>query len=141
MTRSQQIAAFLGPTLIVLAVSEAKNLQIWQTASPPLTYLAGMLWFLGGLSLVRSHNRWSADWTVSITLVGWFFLIGGLFRLLFPDVQRGTENTPAIGIYALDVALLALGALMTFKAFGPPGVRRLAVPARRVSRAVAGPDR
>jgi hypothetical protein len=117
MTQSRQIAAFLGPVLIVLAVSEAKNLQIWAAGIPPLTYLAGLLWFLGGLAIVSLHNRWSASWPVAITLVGWFFLLGGLFRLLFPDVQQGNQNTPAAGAYALDAVLFALGVLMTFKAY------------------------
>ncbi|HET7702520.1 MAG TPA: hypothetical protein VFK35_03915 [Candidatus Limnocylindrales bacterium] len=121
MTRSRQIAAFLGPVLIVLAASEAKNLQIWAAGNPPLTYLAGLLWFLGGLAIVRLHNRWSTGWPVSITLVGWFFLLGGLFRLFLPEAQQGNENTPATATYVLDVVLLALGVLMTAKASWPRG--------------------
>jgi len=123
MTRSRQIAGFLGPTVIVLAISEAKNVQIWETGIAPLTYLAGLLWFLGGLAVVRLHNRWSMDWPVAITLVGWFFLVGGVFRMLFPEAQQGNQNTPAIAIYAIDVVLLALGALMTLNAIRPRQVR------------------
>lgn len=123
MTRSKQIAGFLGPTLIVVALSEAKNLRIWEVGVAPLTYLAGLLWFLGGLAIVSLHNRWSTGWPVAITLVGWFFLLGGLFRLLFPDVQQGNLNTPAAGAYALDAVLLVLGVLMTFKAYWPRGER------------------
>lgn len=119
LTRSQQIAGYLGPTVMVIAVSEAKNLQIWATGNPPLTYLAGLLWFLGGLTVVRLHNRWSTKWPVAITLVGWFFLIGGLLRLFFPEAQQGNQNTPTVGTYVLDVVLLALGALMTLQAYRP----------------------
>ena len=118
MTRSRQIAGFLGPTVIVLAISEAKNVQIWETGIAPLTYLAGLLWFLGGLAVVRLHNRWSMDWPVAITLVGWFFLVGGVFRMLFPEAQQGNQNTPAIAIYSIDVVLLGLGVLMTVRALG-----------------------
>ena len=117
MTRSEQIAGFLGPTLLVIALSEAKNLHIWEAGDAPLTYLAGLVWFLGGLAIVRLHNRWSTGWPVAITIVGWFLLLGGLFRLLFPDAQQGNQNTPAVGAYALDGVLLALGVLMTFKAY------------------------
>lgn len=123
MTRSRQIAAFLGPVLIVLAVSEAKNLQIWAVGMAPVTYLAGLLWFLGGLAIVSLHNRWSAGWPLAITLVGWFFLLGGLFRLLFPDAQQGNQNTPTVAAYALDAVLLALGLLMTFEAYWPRSER------------------
>jgi hypothetical protein len=118
-TRSRQIAALLGPVLIVLAVSEAKNLQIWAAGIAPLTYLAGLLWFLGGLAILSVHNRWSAAWPVAITIVGWFLLLGGLFRLFFPDTQQGNQNTPALGAYAVDAVLLALGVLMTFRAHRP----------------------
>ena len=121
MTRSIQIAGFLGPTIISLAISEAKNLQIWEAGNASLTYLAGLLWFLGGLVVVRLHNRWSTTWPVAITLVGWFFLVGGLFRLLFPEAQQGNQNTPTVGIYAIDAWLLALGTLMTFKAYRKGG--------------------
>jgi cytochrome bd-type quinol oxidase subunit 2 len=124
MTRSRQIAAILGPVLIVVAVSEAKNLQIWATGNAPLTYIAGLVWFLGGLAIVSLHNRWSAGWPTAITLVGWFLLLGGLFRLLFPEVQQGNENTPAVGPYAIDVILMTLGLLMTFKAHGGQRVTR-----------------
>lgn len=116
---ARQIAGYLGPVVIVLAASEAMNLQIWETGDPRLTYLAGLLWFLGGLAIVRLHNRWSIDWPLSITLVGWFFLIGGLFRVFYPSVQQGNANTPALATYALDAVLLGLGALMVFRAFWP----------------------
>ena len=75
------------------------------------------MWFLGGFAVVRLHNRWSTGWPVTITLVGWFFLLGGLFRLFFPEAQEGNQNTPAVAAYALDLVLAALGALMTFKAY------------------------
>jgi hypothetical protein len=126
MARSRQIAGFLGPTIIVIAASEAKNLHIWASGNPPLTYLAGLMWFLGGFAVVRLHNRWSTGWPVTITLVGWFFLLGGLFRLFFPEAQQGNQNTPAVGAYALDVVLAALGALMTFKAYGHRGQAKAA---------------
>jgi hypothetical protein len=80
-----------------------------------------MLWFLGGLAIVSVHNQWSAGWPVTVTLVGWFFVLGGLFRLLFPDLQQGNQNTPAAGAYAVDAVLLAFGVLMTFKAHWPRG--------------------
>jgi hypothetical protein len=116
---SRQIAGYLGPVVILLAVSEAKNLAIWSTGDPQLTYMAGLVWFLGGLAVVRLHNRWSRSWPVSITVVGWFFLIGGVFRMLLPEAQQGNANTPAMGVYALDAVLIALGSLMTFNGYVP----------------------
>jgi hypothetical protein len=30
--------------------------------------------FVAGLAIVRAHNQWVLDWTVLVTLSGWFFL-------------------------------------------------------------------
>jgi cytochrome bd-type quinol oxidase subunit 2 len=143
VTTSRQIAAFLGPVAILLAVSEAKNLAIWSTGNPPLTYLAGLAWFLGGLAIVRVHNRWSRTWPVSITIVGWFFLVGGAFRLLFPDVQQGNQNTPALGAYAIDAMLVAFGSIMTLNAYHRPAShrRRGSAPVSSAAAAQASPGR
>lgn len=120
MDKSRQVAGWVGPVLIVLAASEALNLRIWATGSAPLTYQAGLLWFVGGLGVVRVHNRWQAGWPLVITLVGWFFLLGGLFRVFLPEAQQGNENTPALGVYLLDALLVAAGSLLTWKALRDP---------------------
>jgi hypothetical protein len=71
MTNSKHIAGLIGPTLVALAISEAINLHIWVNNIAPVTYLNGILLFVAGLSIVRVHNRWTGDWPVIITLVGW----------------------------------------------------------------------
>jgi len=53
-TTPRRIAGFLGPIVIVLALSETKNLAIWVAGDPPLTYQAGLLWSIGGLTAPRS---------------------------------------------------------------------------------------
>jgi hypothetical protein len=117
MNRSIQVASYLGPVLILLAISEALNLRIWASGDATLTYQAGLIWLLGGLAIVRLHNRWSMTWPVTITLAGWFFLVGGAFRMMLPEAQQGNQNTPVVGTYALDVVLLAIGVLLTFQGF------------------------
>jgi hypothetical protein len=121
LARSRQIAGYLGPIVIILALSEAKNLAIWDAGNPSLTYQAGLLWLMGGLAVVLLHNRWTVGWPVTITLVGWFFLVGGMFRMFFPEAQQGNANTPAIGVYLIDVLLLAAGTVMSLKAFAGRG--------------------
>lgn len=125
-TRSKQIAGFLGPIVVVLALSEAKNLAIWEAGNPPLTYQAGLMWFIGGLAVVVLHNRWTTGWPMTITLVGWFFLAGGLFRVFFPEAQQGNVNTPAIGVFVIDILLFGAGVLMSYKAYAGSGRGRWA---------------
>jgi uncharacterized membrane protein HdeD (DUF308 family) len=45
---------------------------------PPVVYLSGVLMFVGGLAIVRAPNHWARNWTVLVTLSGWFFLALGL---------------------------------------------------------------
>lgn len=116
MTNSKHIAKLLGPTLIVMNASEAINSHIWINVPTTQTYLAGSLWFVAGLSIIRIHNDWKFSWSVLITLMGWFIMIGGLSRMFFPEpVQQGSQNASVV--LTLQMVLLAIGIVLTFKAF------------------------
>ena len=116
MTDSKYIAKLIGPILIVMAISEAMNAHIWANVPATQTYLAGLLWFVGGLSIIRVHNHWTAGWPVMITLVGWFALLGGLGRMFFPEpVQQGSQDSSVV--LAFQIVLLAIGIVLTFKAY------------------------
>jgi hypothetical protein len=71
-----------------------------------------------GTAIVRAHNRWARDWTVLVTLSGWFFLGLGLLRTFAAGLyQRGSANTSATVFMVLEGVLLVLGLVMTFKAY------------------------
>jgi hypothetical protein len=114
MADSRRMAGLIGPTLVVLGASEAKNYRIWQTNSAPLIYLNGLLLFVAGLSIVRVHNRWTRSWPVMVTLVGWFAMLLGLFRMFAPEAQRAAQSAPATITTASVVG--AIGLFLTFKA-------------------------
>ena len=38
-----------------------------------------------GLAIVLTHNLWTADWRVLVTLFGWLNVIGGALRLFAPS--------------------------------------------------------
>ncbi len=114
-TNSKQIAGLVGPTLIALNLSETMNPHIWSNIAH-ITYLVGSLWFVAGLSILRAHHRWVLGWPVLITLVGWFVILGGLFRMFFPaSAQQGVENTSSV--IAGQIVLLVIGIFLTFKAY------------------------
>jgi hypothetical protein len=120
MENSKYIAKLIGPVLIALAASEALNPHIWATVSAPQTYLAGALWFVAGLSIIRVHNHWTLGWPVMVTLVGWFAIAGGLFRMFTPEMtQKGTQGTSAFVVLALQMILLLIGIILTYKAYRP----------------------
>ena len=114
MVDSRRLAGLIGPTLVVLGASEAKNYRIWRTNSAPVVYLNGLLLFVAGLSIVRAHNLWTRSWTVTVTLVGWFAILLGLLRMFAPEAQQANQNAPA-SITAASV-VGAVGLFLTVKA-------------------------
>ncbi len=120
MGNSKRIAALVGPTIVAMVSSEFPLVQphLYDAQIPPVVYLSGVLMFVGGLAIVRVHNRWMRDWTVLITLSGWFFLALGLFRMFAAGAyQRGSAQTSATLFMVLEGALFVLGLIMTFQAY------------------------
>lgn len=112
--RSKQIASVLGPTLMVMSISEAINFDIWETSLPQVVYLNGVILFSTGVAVVRFHHRWRSDWTATITLSGWVMLVAGLFRLLFPSAKQGEKS---LVTYAFMAGLCLFGLFLSFKAY------------------------
>ena len=122
MSNSKNVAAILGPTIVAMVASAFPLVQphLYDTQIPPVVYLSGTLMFIGGLSVVRVHNRWKSDWTVLVTLSGWFFLLLGLFRMFAAaGYQRRSVSTSATTFMVLEGILAVLGLIMTFQAYRP----------------------
>ena len=90
MPNSKAIAGLIGPTLVAMSVALLINLNSFPalvdsvSRDPLLIFVSGALMFVAGLAIVRVHNRWEADWTVLVTVLGWLALLGGLVRMLLP---------------------------------------------------------
>ena len=120
MASSKRIAGLLGPTIVVMVASEFPLVQphLYDAQIPPVVYLSGVLLFVAGLAIVRAHNVWRRDWTVLVTLSGWFFLLLGLFRMFAAGLyQRSSANASSMFFMMLEGILFVLGLIMTFKAY------------------------
>lgn len=120
MNKSKQIGGLVGPTIVAMIVSEFPLVQphLYDAQIPPVVYLSGTLMFVGGLAIVRAHNLWARDWTVLLTLSGWFFLLLGLFRMFFAGAYlQGSANTSAITFMILEGILLLIGLVITYKSY------------------------
>jgi hypothetical protein len=115
---SKRIAGLIGPTLMVLNISEALNLHIWETNIPPITYLNGLLFFIAGLAIVRAHNRWEPSWVTLVTFAGWAAMVLGCFRMFAPEAQQAGES---LGTYIGIFLIFLVGTYLTFKAYVPVG--------------------
>jgi hypothetical protein len=120
MANSRSVAGLVGPTIVAMVASEFPLVQphLYESQIPPVVYLSGTLMFVGGLAIVRVHNRWARDWTVLVTLSGWFFLALGLFRMFAAGAyQRSAANAGATVFMVLEGLLAIVGLIMTFKAY------------------------
>jgi hypothetical protein len=120
MANSKQIAGLVGPTLVAMLASEFPLVQphLYDEQIPPVVYLSGVLMFVGGLAVVRAHSHWRRDWTVLVTLSGWFGVVLGLFRMFgASQYQRGAANTSVTTFMVLEGILFTAAIVMTFKAY------------------------
>jgi uncharacterized membrane protein HdeD (DUF308 family) len=123
VANSRQLAALVGPTLVAMLVSEFPLVQphLYDSQIPPVVYLSGVLMFVAGLAVVRVHNIWARNWTVLITLTGWFFLLLGLLRMFAASQYRqAAAGTRSTLFMALEGILLVVALVITYQ-----GYRRL----------------
>lgn len=120
-TNSKNIAGLIGPSLLVITISETINAHIWATNIAPVIHLNGGLLFVAGLAIVRAHNLWVRGWSVVVTLVGWFVMLLGLLRMFAPElVLKGVQSTGSAFI-APTMGVLVIGLFLTFKAYRREG--------------------
>jgi hypothetical protein len=115
MTKSQQLAGLIGPSLVALGVTEAINFHIFEQQIAPVVYLNGTILFVAGLALIRVHNRWSWNWPTLITATGWVLLVGGLYRMLRPEAPQIQAGGSA---YAVIAVITVFGLFLSIKGYG-----------------------
>lgn len=117
MKNSKQLAGLTGPVIFLMTISEAINEQIWVANIASMIYLNGTLLFAAGFSIIRVHNTWKG-WPVLITLVSWFFMLLGLFRMFAPAIfLQGVQNTFPLMRIVPPVVLSIIGSYLTFKGY------------------------
>jgi hypothetical protein len=123
MDRSMFLARLLGPTFVAISLGLLINLGMYERmiaeALHPgiLFYLSGLLSLLAGLAMVNLHNTWCMDWRVIITVLGWLMTIGGIVRIVVPQVAIVIGSTVYGGRVPTIVAALIIGTLGSFLSF------------------------
>lgn len=92
--------------------------HLYDDQTPPVVYLSGVLMVVAGLAIVRVHNLWRRDWTVLVTLSGWFLLVLGLVRMFAAGAyQRGSATMGASVFMFLEACLFVVAAIITFYSY------------------------
>ena len=126
MQASIFLARIIGPSLVTIGIGMLVNGPVYQAMvaealqSHTLIYMSGLLILVGGLAMVNVHRSWELQWPVIITVFGWLLVIGGVVRILAPQLVQ----TIGLAVYSHDalmtgggVAVLALGAFLSFKGY------------------------
>jgi multisubunit Na+/H+ antiporter MnhG subunit len=123
VANSRQLGGLVGPAIGVILLSEFPLIQphLYDAQTPAVIYLSGVIMFVAGLAVVRAHNVWEKNWTVLITLTGWFLLLLGLLRMFAASqYQQAIQRTSSMAFIVLEVCLLVVAFTITFKSYRPP---------------------
>ena len=99
MSTSIFLARLIGPVMLAIGLAVFANPRGFRDmaeefmASRALIFLSGFLIMAAGLAIVLTHNIWTADWRVLITIFGWLNLIGGALRLFAPPLLLKAGKT------------------------------------------------
>jgi hypothetical protein len=110
MQTSVFLARLIGPVMLVVGLAVFANQRAFRDmaeeflASRALLFLSGLLIMPMGLAIVLTHNVWTADWRVLVTLFGWLNAIGGAVRLLAPNTVMRTGRAMLRQPYFVTVA-------------------------------------
>jgi len=126
MQTSIFLARLLGPMLLVFGLAFAVNRATYTAMarefvrSHALVYLAGACALTGGLAIVLTHNVWTADWRVLVTLIGWLATLAGVIRLMLPDVVRRTGRdlfATATPVFVTGIVWAVIGAVLCYAGY------------------------
>ena len=123
MTTSIFLARLIGPFALALGLAlvfQGTGFRAFASefmASPALIFLSGIITLPAGLAIVLTHNVWTPDWRVVITIVGWLAVVTGAIRMILPQ-QAAAKARAVIArplVPKIGAAIwLAIGALLCF---------------------------
>jgi hypothetical protein len=123
MATSIFLARLIGPVCLVIGIALLINGAAFRTLAgeflnnPALMFLSGVITLPAGLAVVLTHNVWTADWRILITLLGWLAIVGGLARILAPQRAVAVGRTLLANPSTLHISTgvyLLIGALLCF---------------------------
>jgi uncharacterized membrane protein len=120
------IARLIGPLFVAIGVGVLINAPFYVGSviegvhSPTLVYMSGVASMLAGLAMLNAYRAWTADWRVIVTILGWLMAIGGIVRIVLPQVAATVAPELYSGPTALMITgaiVLVLGGILTVKGY------------------------
>ena len=84
-----------------------------------LTYVSGFITAVIGLLIVNYHNRWTKNWTILVTILGWLALLKGICLIAVPQFAHGWSERmfTGFGLTIFPYSTLCLGLLFAYFGF------------------------
>ncbi len=124
MELSLFLAKVLGLYLLIVCVAVLVNRkmvsQLVEKLNDHLPFLvfSGAIFLILGLAIVVSHNVWTTDWRVLITVLGWMTIVKAVIRLFIPDkIQPLARKFTGPWINYWVVFFLIVGVYLTYIGF------------------------
>jgi len=126
MQTSIFLAKLIGPVTLLMGLVVLLNPTRIRTMAREILqgeafiFLSGIITLPIGLALVNTHNVWTSDWRVLITLFGWGAVAAGVARLAFGGQLKTVgaamiDNQAALAVPGIFMALL--GASLSYVAY------------------------
>ncbi len=125
MEYSILLARIFGIYLIIVCLAilinrKSMRLIFHAFQNEEVPFFSGFMVLLVGLIVVFSHNIWSDDFRIIITLMGWGAVLKGAIRLMAPEVvvsmTKSIKKSPEFIMVSLILGLL-LGLYLTIAGF------------------------
>jgi hypothetical protein len=123
MQTSIFLAKLMGPFALAIGLAVLINRANFRAlaaefmGSAALMFLGGVVTLPAGLAVVLTHNVWTADWRVLITILGWLAFIGGVLRIIVPrqvaDMGRRMTAHPQAAVIIAAIYIV-VGAVLCF---------------------------
>lgn len=118
------LAKLLGLYLLIASVAILINHKPFNkllneyVKNLPAVFFQSVFALLFGLALVISHNVWTGDWRVIVTVIGWLALLKGVAHLFMPQaaIKKGVDFYHATSPVIFIVTAL-LGLYLTYVGF------------------------
>ena len=120
------IARLVGPLFVVIGLGVLLNASFYEGAiiegvhSPTLVYLSGVASLLAGLAVLNAYRTWTASWRVIVTILGWLCVIGGIVRVVLPNLVGWLATTlysGATSLLIVGIIVLVVGGYLSFEGY------------------------
>lgn len=120
------IAKIFGILYIIIGVGLIANIDYYRkmmsdfSKNSLMLFYGAMMALAIGVVIVLVHNRWVANWTVIITIIGWAGILKGIWLFVFPNTVAGfmqfyEKNRNLLLVHSL--VALTLGIVLTILGF------------------------